>query len=147
LALVRLLIAWADKWRPGGVESFANALKYALVAMGQSRYAWAEFLLLAAAVMGLVGALALRAKRREATWATVTMAALFTGTAVTLVGLAILIRYAGFPPLPSIQYGKISVALSGWAWILLFLQRPLARATAEASMTRPTSISDRTETA
>ncbi len=97
---------------------------------GQSLDAWLRGLgmvkehrhaigLMALGVMALAGARALHRDSRYETWLYVAVSSIFIGTAISLIGLAVLIYYGGYDPLPVWSYISVAVGQSSMMWVLL----------------------------
>jgi hypothetical protein len=88
-------------------------------AFGTSRYheqlIWLVFVVCAA----VAGLWALWFSRGSAAWIHASIYASFLGTILTLIGVAALIRYGGFPRLPVWTYIVLAAGQSSLAWVLL----------------------------
>ncbi len=73
----------------------------------------------AVGVMALAGARALHRDSRYETWLYMAVTSIFLGTAASLIGLAVLIRFGGYDPLPVWSYVSIAVGQSSIMWVLL----------------------------
>jgi len=89
-----------------------------------SRYHRYIFWLAFGGSMSVFGAWAMLGRRPASAWVNLAIAAIFVGTAATLSGAAIIIRYGGFSPLPVWVYCLIAAAQSSLAWALLFHLKP-----------------------
>jgi hypothetical protein len=90
-----------------------------LVAWTQSKChlyaAWTAFL----AAMAIAGSWAMLGKGRTESWVRASICCTFVGTALSLIGVAVLIRFGGFPRLPAWTYITIAVGQSSMAWVLM----------------------------
>ncbi|RIK62176.1 MAG: hypothetical protein DCC65_17940 [Planctomycetota bacterium] len=84
---------------------------------------WLAFLVTAA----LAGCWVLRKDSRVDAWVQASAAAILLGTGLTFGAVAILIRYGGFPSLPTWTYIVIAVGQSSLMWALLMQQNIAAR--------------------
>jgi hypothetical protein len=88
-------------------------------AFRESRYhvylIWLVFL----GCMALAGIGALLLSARTTPWIHASIYSTFIGTILTLVGVAVLIRFGGFPRLPVWTYIAIAAGQSSMAWVLL----------------------------
>ncbi len=102
-----------------------------IASWGMSRYhvhiLWLVFL----GTMAIGSTLSVTKRSCAATWIHLGSAAAFVGTAATLSGIAILIYFGGFSPLPSWTYVVIAVLQSALGWVLLsnlsFVRSPSLR--------------------
>ncbi|MBN2560059.1 MAG: hypothetical protein JXQ75_03920 [Phycisphaerae bacterium] len=85
----------------------------------QSRYKIKVVWLIFLGTLAIVGSWALRPRSQTETWIRASIACVFLGTAMTLVGLALLFYRGGFTPLPVWSYGAIAAGQSALAWILM----------------------------
>lgn len=76
-------------------------------------------MLVALGVAALAGSWALREGSRYETWLYATATAIFVGTALTLIAVALLIRFGGFPSLPPWSYVVVAGGQSSMMWVLL----------------------------
>ncbi len=76
---------------------------------------WVAFI----ATMAVAGSWAMLDKGAADAWAQASIYTIFGGTLLSLMGVAILIRFGGFPPLPIWTYVAIAVGQSYLAWVLL----------------------------
>ena len=88
-------------------------------AWGLSRYHVEAIWLTALGVMAICGSWALRDGSRYEAWLYVAAMCVFLGTALSLVAVALLIKYGGFSPLPVWSYVAISAGQSSLMWVLL----------------------------
>ncbi len=68
------------------------------------------------------GAFALRTNSDYLTWLKTGVWIVFTGTAMTLISLAMLIKFGGLPSMPVWKYVAIALGQSGLMWVLLLHQ-------------------------
>lgn len=95
-----------------------NELQW-LTAWGLSRYHIQAICLAALGPMAILGGWALRWNSSYRTWLGVAMVSIMTGTALSLLSIAVLIRYGGFASLPSWVYVAIAAGQSSIMWVLL----------------------------
>ncbi|MFH1417554.1 MAG: hypothetical protein ABII12_04610 [Planctomycetota bacterium] len=76
---------------------------------------WVAFI----ATMAVAGSWAMLGKGTGDSWAQASIYAIFAGTLLSLLGVTVLIRFGGFPPLPIWTYVAIAVGQSYLAWVLL----------------------------
>lgn len=95
-----------------------------LVAFKFSRYHVFVIWLVFVATMAVAGVWALLLSRRVGTWVHAAAAAVFLGTAASLVGAAVLIAFGGFPRLPVWIYCVIAAGQSSLAWALMLHANP-----------------------
>ena len=86
---------------------------------GLSRYHVQAVWLTALGVMAISGSWALREGSRYETWLYVAAGCIALGTVLSLVAVALLIRFGGFSPLPAWAYVAISAGQSSIMWVLL----------------------------
>ncbi len=90
-----------------------------LLVWGTSRYHIQAICLAALGPMAILGGWALRWNSSYHTWLGVAMVSIMTGTALSLLTIAVLIRYGGFESLPSWVYVAIAAGQSSIMWVLL----------------------------
>lgn len=73
-------------------------------------------------MLAICSAWSLRADSRYTTWLYTATTVTFIGTALTLVGIALLIKLTGHNPLPVWAYGAIAGGQSSLMWVLLIHQ-------------------------
>jgi hypothetical protein len=76
---------------------------------------WVAFI----ATMAAAAWWAMQNKGAGDAWAQASVYAIFAGTLLSLLGVTILIRFGGYPPLPIWTYVAIAVGQSYLAWVLL----------------------------
>jgi len=85
----------------------------------QSRFKLHVVWLIFAGTLAVTGSWALRSRGHVESWIHASIGCAFLGTALTLIGVAILIYFGGFAPLPVWMYGAIAAGQSSLAWILM----------------------------
>jgi len=92
----------------------------AVVQMTQSRHEWIGFLLVLLVALGWASGRTMRRGASARGSMSLMIAVIFIGTMATLAGVAVLIQYAHYPPLPPWFYAVISLVQSSWMWVLLW---------------------------
>ncbi|MFQ5411580.1 MAG: hypothetical protein ACE5EC_04760 [Phycisphaerae bacterium] len=77
--------------------------------------------------MAILGGWALRWNSSYQTWLDVAMISIMIGTALSLITMAVLIRYGGFAPKPAWSYAAIAAGQSSIMWVLLMHRSLRAR--------------------
>jgi hypothetical protein len=84
-----------------------------------SRYHVYVFWLAFIGTMALASPWALRRGGSNGGWMHASVAAIFLGTCASIVGVAVLIQFGRFPPLPAWVYGVLAAGQSSLAWAIL----------------------------
>jgi hypothetical protein len=121
------MLAWVWPRDPGqSWEEWLAAFKF-------SHYHKYLFWLAFLGSMSVAGIWALLLSKRSGAWIQGSVAAIILGTATSLVGAAVMIRFGGFKPLPVWVYCVLAAGQSSLAWALLFHLNPPMRRTAAVS--------------
>jgi hypothetical protein len=116
---VGLAVSLTALWQSQPKEAGQSWLSW-LSDWSQSHYKLHVVWLMFLGTMAVAGAWALRRDSRARTWLHASVVCAFLGTAVTLVGLAMLSRFGGVEPMQEVwKYGAIAAGQSSIAWILL----------------------------
>jgi hypothetical protein len=85
----------------------------------QSRHKAALTWLVFLGTAAVAGSWALREQASSIAWRRVSIGAIFAGTALSLIAIAVLIFFGGFSPLPTWVYCAVAVGQSSLAWAIL----------------------------
>ena len=104
-------------------------------AWGLSRYHVQAIWLTALGTMAVCASWALRDGSRYETWLYIAATCILLGTVLSLIAVALMIRYGGFSPLPVWSYVAISAGQSSLMWVLLMHPSLWSRGRASRSAT------------